>query len=47
MLAAAGNHCSALRRVAIGSLTLDSLDLEEGEWTYLTEAQLALLQPTS
>ena len=45
MLAAAGNHCSALRRVAIGGLTLESLDLEEGEWAYLTPAQLALLQP--
>jgi 16S rRNA pseudouridine516 synthase len=46
MLAAAGNHCTALRRVAIGSLTLASLELEEGEWAYLDEAQLALLQPT-
>lgn len=45
MLAAAGNHCSALRRVAIGGLTLESLGLEEGEWAYLTPAQLALLQP--
>lgn len=45
MLAAAGNHCSALRRVAIGELTLDSLDLEEGEWAYLDAAQLALLKP--
>lgn len=45
MLAAAGNHCSALRRVAIGSLTLESLELEEGEWAYLSEAQLALLAP--
>ena len=25
MLAAAGNHCSALRRTAIGGLTLDAL----------------------
>jgi len=45
MLAAAGNHCSALRRVAIGSLTLESLELEEGEWAYLSEEQLALLAP--
>lgn len=45
MLAAAGNHCSALQRVAIGALTLASLELEEGEWTYLDEAQLALLRP--
>lgn len=45
MLAAAGNHCAALTRVAIGGLTLASLELEEGEWTYLDEAQLALLKP--
>lgn len=45
MLAAAGNHCSALRRIAIGALTLDSLGLEEGEWCYLDDAQLALLAP--
>ncbi|MFI4939871.1 MAG: pseudouridine synthase [Burkholderiales bacterium] len=43
MLAAAGNHCTALRRSAIGSLTLDELDLEEGEWCYLDQAQLARL----
>lgn len=43
MLAAAGNHCAALRRVAIGRLTLDALGLEEGEWRYLDEAQLDLL----
>jgi 16S rRNA pseudouridine516 synthase len=43
MLAAAGNHCSALRRTAIGKLTLESLELEEGEWCYLDEQQRALL----
>jgi len=43
MLAAAGNHCSALHRAAIGGLQLASLGLEEGEWCYLDEAQLALL----
>ncbi|MBV8667391.1 MAG: pseudouridine synthase [Burkholderiaceae bacterium] len=43
MLAAAGNHCAALRRTAIGQLRLDSLDLEEGEWCYLEMEQLALL----
>ncbi|RJG06119.1 16S rRNA pseudouridine(516) synthase [Noviherbaspirillum cavernae] len=43
MLAAAGNHCSALRRTAIGGLTLDDLGLEEGEWCYLDDAQMALL----
>jgi 16S rRNA pseudouridine516 synthase len=45
MLAAAGNHCSALRRIAIGGLTLASLGLEEGDWCYLDDAQLALLAP--
>ncbi|MBZ0093249.1 MAG: 16S rRNA pseudouridine(516) synthase [Sulfuricellaceae bacterium] len=44
MLAAAGNHCSALRRSAIGGLTLEALGLAEGEWCYLGEAQLALLK---
>lgn len=45
MLAAAGNHCDALHRSAIGGLTLTALELEEGEWCYLEEAQLALLAP--
>lgn len=45
MLAAAGNHCTALQRSAIGGLTLDALRLKEGEWCYLDEAQLALLAP--
>ncbi len=44
MLAAAGNHCAALERVAIGDLRLDALKLEEGRWCYLDEAQLKLLQ---
>jgi 16S rRNA pseudouridine516 synthase len=43
MLAAAGNHCSALRRIAIGGLTLEALGLEEGEWCYLEADHLALL----
>jgi 16S rRNA pseudouridine516 synthase len=43
MLAAAGNHCTALSRTAIGNLTLDALGLKEGEWCYLDEAQRALL----
>jgi 16S rRNA pseudouridine516 synthase len=43
MLAAAGNHCSALQRTAIGNLTLEMLELEEGEWTLLDESQIALL----
>lgn len=45
MLAAAGNHCQALHRSAIGGLTLEALGLEEGEWCYLEEAELALLLP--
>lgn len=40
MLAAAGSHCVALRRTAIGQLMLASLGLAEGEWCYLDEAQL-------
>ncbi len=43
MLAAAGNHCSALQRIAIGGLTLASLELEEGEWCFLGQEQLELL----
>jgi 16S rRNA pseudouridine516 synthase len=45
MLAAAGNHCVALHRSAIGQLTLESLGIAEGEWCYLTPEQLALLAP--
>lgn len=44
MLAAAGNHCASLKRTAIGQLTLDQLGLEEGEWCFLDEAELALLR---
>ncbi len=43
MLAAAGNHCTALRRTEIGELKLDALGLAEGEWCYLDAEQLALL----
>ncbi len=43
MLAAAGNHCSALHRSAIGALTLESLGIAEGEWCYLDAEQLKLL----
>ena len=45
MLAAAENHCVALRRTQIGMLKLDELGLEEGAWCYLDAAQLALLKP--
>jgi 16S rRNA pseudouridine516 synthase len=43
MLAAAGSHCVALRRTAIGKLTMEALGLAEGEWCYLDEAQMSLL----
>ena len=43
MLAAAGNHCAALQRIAIGGLRLDNLGLAEGEWCYLGEEDLRLL----
>jgi 16S rRNA pseudouridine516 synthase len=42
MLAAAGNHCVALCRIAIGGLLLESLELAEGEWCYLDPDRLAL-----
>ena len=45
MLAAAGNHCTALCRTAIGGLELATLDLAEGEWCHLEPDQLALLAP--
>ena len=45
MLAAADNHCVALRRSQIGILKLDELGLAEGEWCYLDAGQLALLKP--
>ncbi len=43
MLAAAGHHCVALQRVAIGGLCLRSLALEQGAWCYLGESERALL----
>lgn len=43
MLVAAGNHCTALQRTAIGGLVLASLGLAEGEWCHLDPAQRALL----
>lgn len=45
MLAAAGNHCSALHRSQVGGLTLDALGIKEGEWCYLDAPQLELLVP--
>lgn len=44
MLAAAGNHCAALRREAIGGLTLQALDLPEGAWRYLDGSELERLR---
>jgi 16S rRNA pseudouridine516 synthase len=43
MLAAAGNHCTALQRTEIGKLKLDALGLAVGEWCYLEAEQRALL----
>jgi 16S rRNA pseudouridine516 synthase len=43
MLVAAGNHCEALHRSAIGGLALEALGLAEGEWCHLDAAQRALL----
>ncbi|MGI4849926.1 MAG: hypothetical protein ACRYGK_17580, partial [Janthinobacterium lividum] len=43
MLVAAGNHCSALQRTAIGGLSLQALGLELGEWCVLDAGQIALL----
>jgi 16S rRNA pseudouridine516 synthase len=40
MLAAAGNHCAALRRTAIGELTLDALGLAEGAWCTIEPGQV-------
>ncbi|MBU0689690.1 MAG: pseudouridine synthase [Gammaproteobacteria bacterium] len=45
MLAAAGNHCTALCRTQIGELTLETLGLEAGEWCYLDASEMALLKP--
>lgn len=47
MLAAAGNHCTALCRIAIGSLRLEDLAMAPGEWRYLGTEQLALLAAES
>jgi 16S rRNA pseudouridine516 synthase len=46
MLAAAGNHCSALHRSAIGGLTLDSLGIKPRvSGAISSQAQLDLLSP--
>jgi 16S rRNA pseudouridine516 synthase len=41
MIAAAGNHCQALERVAVGDLRLEDLDLAEGAWTYIDPRSIA------
>lgn len=43
MIAAAGNHCVALHRTAIGGLSLDSLGLAEGAWCHLDQSRLQQL----
>jgi 16S rRNA pseudouridine516 synthase len=43
MFAAAGNHVVALKRVAIGGLSLPE-DLEAGEWRVLAAEELALIK---
>jgi 16S rRNA pseudouridine516 synthase len=40
MLAAAGSHCVALHRTAIGGLKLEELGLAAGEWCHLDAAEL-------
>jgi 16S rRNA pseudouridine516 synthase len=47
MLAAAGNHCTALCRTEIGGLKLDALDLPEGEWRHLDAELLQQLNATA
>lgn len=43
MLSAAGNHCAALHRSAIGGLALEALGLGEGDWCHLDPGQRASL----
>jgi len=44
MLAAVGNHVTALHRAQIGELLLADLGLAEGAWCYLNPAQIELAQ---
>lgn len=46
MVAAAGNRVESLRRTAVGAYALPA-ELGEGEWCWLSEADLALLRPAS
>lgn len=43
MMAAAGTHCKALERIAIGALHLHALDLAPGEWRELTQDEYTTL----
>ena len=43
MIAAAGNHCEALERTAVGGLRLEDLGLGENEWRLLETDECALL----
>ena len=45
MLAAEGFHCKSLIRTKIGRLRLEDLHLSQGQWCFLSEAQLLLLAP--
>ena len=47
MLAAADNHCTALRRIRIGGLNLQEIGLAEADWCYLEEAELDQLFPSA
>lgn len=47
MIAAAGNHCSALTRIAIGELELKNLEIGENEWRYLDTESIKLLNASS
>lgn len=44
MVASIGHKVEKLHRSKMGQLTLDSLELEQGQWCYLTAEQLKLLQ---
>lgn len=45
MIAAAGNKCASLHRVAIGALELSAMQLAVGDHRQLTPAELELLAP--
>ncbi len=41
MIAAVGNHCQTLERLAVGALRLADLDLAEGAWCYIDPKSIA------